>query len=273
MSKVETTTEIRKGVSQGFGEKNRTKVPVQLLFQCARFKRFERGLQAYLKVKMQTARVQLLKKEMKDWQSALRLGLVFEDPNNNRKIYLKSYKDFSKVRVEFTRNDIETNLFAAVNAVIIQYGLVIQEGARDNSGGLPKEGKINRKQRELKPSVHNNGMSLSLMANATGRSKSSCSRARRKIEAAGLGVFTRRSILISHAAGDERQRVLSDDHGGNGYLWTDGEGRLYKEITSLAAISYYTFCYKKIYKHSKKERKHHRIVKSDTPETIPQWYH
>jgi hypothetical protein len=81
---------------------------------------------------------------------------------------------------------------------------------------------------------------------------------RAKITAAGYGSFNRRSVIISHAAGDERQRVLPDTHGDKwtdrptGYLWTTADGMLMKEMTSEACVNYFEFNYKKIRKPKKK---------------------
>lgn len=222
-----------------------TQVPIRLLHKVHKEKHYTAGLKAFLMVKLTTSRVQITKAEMPGWKSALGLGLVKEDPNNNRKLYLIGYRRYYGPKVAFTQGDVLKNLNAKVTATLMQYRLVIHEGTGDNA---PDAGKCRRRNGDsvLNPSVHNGGVSLSLMSKLAGKSKSSWSRARKQINESGIGVINRRTIQISEAAGDERQRLRPDDYGGKGYLFVDCEGRLWKEITSeclLAIHIDYRRCY------------------------------
>mgnify|MGYP006913921767 FL=1 len=213
-------------------------------------KDFAVGVAAYLKMKL-TGRVVFSKKEMPQWKAARRVGLVSENRKNNREIFLKSYKSFRGPKIRLSQNDISVqNIVAAVEAVMVQYTLKVHVSeARDNC--VTRKGLNNR---EVTSSLHKNGIALSVLAMKTKRSKSVCSRARRAIEKAGYGHFERQRFVLNYAAGDERQRVLPDDHGDyikdgvkvkTGFIWaTKADGVQMKEITAKAVVNYFSFTYR-----------------------------
>ncbi len=224
--------------------KNYTHIPAALIQEKAKIKSFAKGMRVFAKLKMRTAKQQVLKKDVPGWKSAARLGLLTEDPNNNRKLYVKSYKSWKGKRVKLLKSDVEGDMLAAAHAILLQYQLCIHGTREEREGRKPAS---RNHERALKPSAHNGGIALSQHGKVAHRSKSTCSRMRRRIEKAGYGTFVRRSVLISHAAGDEEQRVLPASYAGCGRLWTDGHGKLWKEVTSEARLNHFEFSCKRIY--------------------------
>ena len=242
------------GDTKEAGPQSRTSLftcpPLGFFLHVIEQKDFAVGVAAFLKMKM-TGRVVFSKKEMPQWKAARRVGLVFENKKNNREIFLKSYKAFRGPKIRLSQNDISVqNIVAAVEAVMVQYSMKVHVSeARDNC--VTRKGLNNR---EVTSSLHKNGIALSVLAMKTKRSKSTCSRARRAIEKAGYGYFERQRVVLNYAAGDERQRVLPDDHGDyfkdgvmvkTGFIWaTKADGVLMKELTAKAVVNYFSFSYR-----------------------------
>ena len=211
-------------------------VPVRLIEHALKSGVSPRGIVVYLKAKMKVE-AELDKKDVPGWKAALKGGLLKTNRKNNRKLYPLPFKGWGGTKVVVTLGNLhQHSAEAVVSCIMHSYGLTLHKGIATNPKGPDKGTKKKRNPLKLKPTPHAGGISLSIYANMTGRSKSTASRHRKQMVKSGAGAANRRTILLSHAAGDEQQRVLPDSYAGKGYIFTKADGTLWKEITSEVLV-------------------------------------
>jgi hypothetical protein len=224
MSKVKIEQEIRKGVSQGFGEKSRTKytVPVDLLVSHAKNGSLE-ALWAFFKAKADYPRGYAPKKEIKKFKAIVASGLARE----------------GKTHIHFVKN----SSFKGKLLVTIEHWM-LNERPQDiafmllQSYFLRTQSLKGRRKHEIIRNIRmvckddSGGVCLDIMAGYFGKTKQWASWMRKRLEKRGWCSYTRRHKQVS------KEEVAVAKEIGLGGLYSFRHGFRVKEITSSCNQAY-----------------------------------
>lgn len=243
MSKI-APYQLKDKVGSGQGKIISLNIPVAFINHVLGHNAPKEGLKDFFRAKARLKAV-CNKKDYPKWKSMRRLGLIRENTKDNTLFHPRSLKEWKgptvKVRIDILTSD---DVVGAFTAALTRYFLEIQNGVAD-------KGKVRKqvKPARVQPTPHFKGISHSLFAKHTGMSKSSAARCRNAVVKGDFGCYKRRRVVLSYAAGDERQTVLPDDHGGKGFIYADKSGIVWKEFTAEAFITFFDIRYNKVPKH------------------------
>lgn len=244
MSKIKTYRETNK-VGSGQGKIIYLNIPIAFIIYVLGHNAPKEGLKDFFRAKAALKSI-CNKKDFPKWKAMKRMGLIRENTKDNTLFHPKSLKEWKGPTVKVPVEVLTSNkVTAAFSAALTRYMLEVHNEVADN-GKLRKQIKPARVQ---SGQLNYKGISHSLFAKAARMSKSTAARCRKEVVKADFGTYQRRRVILSYAAGDERQTVLQDSHGGPGFIYADKSGIVWKEFTAEAFIPFFDIRYKRIPKH------------------------